>query len=408
MPDRFMEVNDGITNHHEWEPDGGAIVPPMRDRTAIVVGAGIGGPVLAMWLQRVGIRPLVLEARASSALAEGAFLGVAPNGMHALHATGLAERVLAMGHPCDAFAFSNARGHTIGTIDRTQDVSRFGWPLTMVRRADLHGLLASEAQRRGVAIVYGKRLASLTQTERGVTAHFVDGDSHTADMLIGCDGLNSVTRSLILPHAPPPTFTGLLDCGGFARVEGLPFPPGQNAMVFGARAFFGAFTTPDGETWWFHNGPPGVPLLELHRDDPPWVSALIRATANVLGPWRLHELRAMPRWSVGRVALLGDAAHAMSPSAGQGASLAIEDALVLSQCLRDDEDIPRAFGTFERLRRPRVDAIFRSAQRSSSGKAPTRMQAWFRDRLLPLFLRLGAREQDQAYSFQLDWETRTT
>ncbi len=376
---------------------------PMSERTAIIVGAGIGGPVLAMWLQKVGIRALVVEARDSEALAEGAFLGVAPNGMNALDGLGLAEKVLGIGHPCDGFEFVSSRGRRIGAIDRSHDRTSFKWPLTMVRRADLHAILAGEATQRGVEVRYGSKLESVTQTDCEVTAGFRNGTAATADFLVGCDGLRSATRSLVLPEAPAPMFNGLMDFGGFARVKALPFAPGINTMVFGSRAFFGAFTTPAGETWWFHNGPPDIPMLELHRDDPAWISELIRATPQVLGPWRIHDLPAMPRWSRGRVALLGDAAHAMSPSAGQGASLALEDAMVLAKCLRDDPDAPRAFVAFERLRRPRVDAIFKTAQRNSSTKAPTRVTGWFRDRLLPVFLKLGAKEQNQAYAFRIDW-----
>jgi FAD-dependent urate hydroxylase len=379
----------------------------MSERTAIIVGAGIAGPLLAMWLQRLGVRALVAEARESAALAEGAFLGVAPNGMNALAPLGLAEKVLSIGHACSAFQFANARGRVIGAIDRSRDRASFEWPLTMVRRAELHALLAEEAQRRGVEIRYGSRLASLKQTERNVIAGFLDGTTLDADFLVGCDGLRSATRSLILPDAPKPAFSGLLDFGGFARAENLPFPPGINTMVFGSRAFFGAFTTPTGEAWWFHNGPPDVPMLELHRDDPPWIAELIRATPKVLGPWRLHDLPAMPRWSKGRVVLLGDAAHAMSPSAGQGASLAMEDAMVLTACLRDSQDVPSAFVNFEKLRRPRVDAIFKAARRNSSGKAPTPLTGWFRDRLLPVFLKVGAKQQDSAYAFRVDWDART-
>lgn len=379
----------------------------MEQRTAIIVGAGIGGPALALSLQKVGIRAVIAEARSSFALAEGAFLGVAPNGMNALSELGLAERVLERGHACDAFEFMNARGRRIGDIDRRRDGSMFGWPLTMIRRADLHAVLAEEATRRGTEIRYGLRLSSITQTERAVHAHFEDGTSLEASFLVGCDGLRSKTRSVALPSAPPPVSSGLLDYGGFARVEGLPFGPGINVMVFGTRAFFGAFKTPQGETWWFHNGPPGEPLLELHRDDPPWITELIRATPQVIGPFPLYELKEVPRWSNGRVVLLGDAAHAMSPSAGQGASLAIEDAIVLAKCLRDHADVTRAFAAYERLRRPRVTAIAKSARRASSTKAPSRVGAWFRDRLLPVFVKLGDAEQRRAYSFRIDWNTRT-
>ena len=375
----------------------------MNERNAVIVGAGIGGPVLAMWLQKAGIRAVVMEARESAALAEGAFLGVAPNGMNVLSELGLAEQVRAIGHVCSSFEFMNARGQHVGSIDRRDDAGTFGQALTMVRRADLHALLAAEAERRGIEFRYGLKLQALRENANGVTAGFSDGSERTADFLVGCDGLRSTTRSLAFPDAPAPEFTGLLDYGGFARVENLPFPRGVNAMVFGSRAFFGAFTTPTGETWWFHNGPPDVPMLELHRDDPAWISELIRATPQVLGPWRMHELPAMPRWSNGRVALLGDAAHAMSPSAGQGASMAFEDAMMLARCLRDQADVPTAFVTFERLRRPRVDAIFKAAQRNSNRKAPSRVQVWFRDRLLPFFLKLGAKTQNEAYAFRIDW-----
>lgn len=372
----------------------------MNERSGLIVGGGIGGPMLAMWLQRIGVRASIAEARPNAALTEGAFLGVAPNGMNVLAQLGLAEQVAAIGHACTEFRFLNSKGHKIGSIDRQDDRAQFGWPLTMVRRAELHALLSTEAERRGIEVTYGRRLEALTQTGRDVTARFADGATLTADFLVGCDGLNSTTRRLVIPEAPAPTFTGLLDFGGFARVEGLPFPPGVNVMVFGTRAFFGAFTTADGETWWFHNGPPDVPMLELHRDDPPWVAELIRATPQVLGPWKLQELRAMPRWSNGRVGLIGDAAHAMSPSAGQGASLAMEDAMVLAQCLRDSSE---PFTAFEKLRRPRVEMIFKAAQRQSNNKAPGPVGAWFRDRLLPFFVKLGAKGQHEAYAHRIEW-----
>jgi 2-polyprenyl-6-methoxyphenol hydroxylase-like FAD-dependent oxidoreductase len=89
--------------------------------------------------------------------------------------------------------------------------------------------------------------------------------------------------------------------------------------------------------------------------------------------------------------------------------MAMEDALVLAQCLRDLGDQPaRAFETFERLRRPRVDAIFKAARRNSNHKALSPLGAWFRDRLMPHFLQFGARAQAKSYAFRLDWEARVS
>lgn len=397
-----------------------------RVRKVIVVGAGIAGPVLGMWLRRLGLEVVVAEARADAALGEGAFLGVAPNGMSALDALGVAALVAERGHACDALHFANGKGRDVGAIDRRGDRARFGWPLTMIRRDKLHEVLAAEAVRRGVEIRWGERLVSIDRTRPDrVRARFAGGGELEGDVLVGCDGLRSRVREELLPSAPAPSFAGLWDYGGFCAGPALPFAPGVNQMVFGERAFFGAFTTPSGETWWFHNGPPeddedGAPLsgaapddrararlLALHANDPPWIGELIRATPRILGAWPIHELRAMPRWTEGRVCLIGDAAHAMSPSAGQGASLAMEDAMELARCLRDVDEPARAFEIFEALRRPRVDAIFEHARRNGSGKAPTsRLAAAFRDRMLPLFLRLGGSAQTRSYAYRIDWDAR--
>ena len=389
-------------------------------RECLIVGAGIAGPVLGMWLQRIGMRVVIAEARDSAVLAEGAFLGVAPNGMNVLADLGLADVVAARGHACDAFRFTNRSDRQIGFIDRSHDRERFCWPLTMIRRGELHALLAEEAARRGVELRFGKRLTAIEPTgARPIAARFQDGSVATADILIGADGLRSKVRELVLRDAPRPTFTGLIDVGGFAPIANLPFPPSVNQMVFGRRAFFGAFTTPRGETWWFHNGPARDPdqpheqlgpgalrerMLELHADDPPWIRDVISATPHILGPWPIYELGAIPRWSDGRVCLVGDAAHAMSPSAGQGASLAMEDAVVLARSLREFRDPIRAFAELELRRRPRVDRICKQAQRNGSGKAiDGRLSEWFRDRLLPVFLRLGAAAQTKSYGYRVPW-----
>jgi 2-polyprenyl-6-methoxyphenol hydroxylase-like FAD-dependent oxidoreductase len=380
-------------------------------KKVMIVGAGIGGPVLGMALCERGIEAKLVEARPASALAEGAFLGLAPNGMHALSELDLAGRVQQLGHACTAFRFSNRKSKTLGAIDRSADASRFGYALTMVRRSDLHALLTEEAERRGVAIERGKRLIAL-DAENGV-ARFADGTDSQADIVVGCDGLRSTVRSLVFPGSPRPRFSELFDYGGFAPVVPSNLTPGVNEMVFGRRAFFGAFATLRGETFWFHNGPPAQAksedeasrerLLALHADDPPWIAELLRATPEVLGPWPLFELEPLPAWSRERVVLLGDAAHAMSPSAGQGASLAIEDALVLARSLAVEPNRASALASYERARRPRVERIAKVARRSSNGKVPSSSFAEaVRDFVLPFFLRLGGAAQEREYAYRVD------
>jgi 2-polyprenyl-6-methoxyphenol hydroxylase-like FAD-dependent oxidoreductase len=385
----------------------------QRARRALVIGGGIAGPVCAVWLRRIGIEVDLYEQRGASAAGEGAFLGLAPNGMAVLAALELDREIARLGHPCSAFTFLNRAGAPIGHIDRAADATRFGAALTMLRRGELNAALLDAARRAGVNVHAQQRLRSLRSDERAIVATFEGGAEAQADFAVGCDGQRSTTRALAFPGAAEPRFTGLYDYGGFARGVELPAAPGVNLMLFGERAFFGAFGTSMGEVWWFHNGPRSAPeaasqaLLELHSGDPRWVADLVRATPRVLGPWPLSDLPALPRYSAGRICLIGDAAHAMPPSAGQGASLALEDAMVLAMCLRDLGAPEPAFQRFERLRRPRVEAIARIARRNGSPKSmPSRPALWLRDRLLPFFLRLGAAEQDRGYAFKVRWDER--
>jgi len=382
-----------------------------QGKRVLIVGAGIGGPVLGMALRRLGREVRLVEARPASAATEGAFLGLAPKEMNALAELRLADGVRARGHDCTAFRFSNRKGKILGEIDRSADCARFGQALTIVGRSDLHLLLTEEAETQGVVLERGKRLTALDATT-GV-ARFADGTIFEADTVVGCDGLGSAVRALVFPDAPAPRFSGLFDYGGFAPYVPAELAPGVNEMVFGRRAFFGAFATPSGQTFWFHNGPPAqvtsenpAPLerlLTLHADDPRWITDVLRATPRVLGPWPLFELDPLPAWSRGRVVLLGDAAHAMSPSAGQGASLAIEDALVLARSLASEPNDSAAFSRYERLRRPRVEQIASVARRNGSGKAPSNPLAEsVRDLVLPFFLRLGGAAQERAYGYRVD------
>jgi 2-polyprenyl-6-methoxyphenol hydroxylase-like FAD-dependent oxidoreductase len=115
----------------------------------------------------------------------------------------------------------------------------------------------------------------------------------------------------------------------------------------------------------------------------------------------------MPRWHSGRVCLIGDAAHATTPSAGQGASLALEDAMVLAQCIRDIDAPEHAFTAFERARRTRVEAIVKQSRRNGSGKAVSGpIGEWVRDRVLPFFLRLGTKAQERQYGYRINWAER--
>jgi 2-polyprenyl-6-methoxyphenol hydroxylase-like FAD-dependent oxidoreductase len=257
-----------------------------------------------------------------------------------------------------------------------------------------------------------------------VIARFEDGAEARGDLLIGCDGVHSATRRAIMPEAPGPEYTGVIDSGGFS-----PAPPGSNAdgvmrMIFGLRGFFGWQVVPSGEAFWFENfhqasepersALDAVPdlewrqrLLELHVEDPAPVTDLIRSAADPIGRWPIYDLPTLPSWHRGPVCLIGDAAHATSPHAGQGASLALEDAIVLAKCLRDIPDLERAFTVFESHRRPRVEKLVREARRQGGRKAAANpLSRRVRDLVLPFFLELGMRSLRDVYRYRVDWRDR--
>jgi 2-polyprenyl-6-methoxyphenol hydroxylase-like FAD-dependent oxidoreductase len=384
---------------------------------AVIVGGGIAGPVLGMFLRRVGVEAVICEARGAEALNEGAYLGLAPNGMNVLAALGLADAIAALGRVSEAFSFFNARGRPIGDIDQRKDVAQYGQPMVMIKRSVLNGALLDAARRDGVEVCAAARVAHIACDDSRVEVVCEDGRRVRGDFVVGADGVGSRTRELLFADASRPLYTGILDCAGFTRV--LPDDPlmsSVNTMVFGKRAFFGAYVTPEGELWWFHNGGSPEPLrdldpeaararlLEQHADDPPWIGAAIARTERVLGPWPQYVMPELARWHSERACLIGDAAHATSPSGGQGASLALEDAMALARALRDAREPAQAFAAFERARKPRVAEVVAQSMRNSRGKVNAGpVAAWLRDHMLATFLKLGARAQVRAYAHRIPW-----
>ena len=385
---------------------------------ALIIGGGIAGPVTAAALQRAGIDPVVYEAYASNADKAGAFLTVAVNGLDALRTLDLHRPVMAMGFPTGHIELVSGTGKRLGVVPIGSTLPD-GTTTHTIKRADLYRILYEEVARRGIRIEHGKRLIGAEVLPDGkVAAHFDDGTLATGDVLIGADGIHSRTRRIIDPTAPQPRHLGLGNVGGFARVPGVPGTSGAYVMMFGRRAFFGYAVSPSGEIWWFANPPAltaaSLPvttdqwkarLIDLFTGDTGPAVEIIRSTTAFLAGGDQHDMPRVPAWHRGPMVIIGDAAHAASPSSGQGASMAIEDALVLAKCLRDSPDASTAFATFESLRRPRVERVVALGARSSSNKAPGPVGRVARDLLMPFFVKLFARQsQDWLFGHHINWE----
>ena len=392
---------------------------------AMIIGGGIAGPVAAMALQRVGFDSTIYEARTPDESAGGAFLTVAVNGLDALRAVQSHHRVLEAGFRSRTIELRSGTGKRLGEVPLGGDLSDGNATLTM-RRADLYQALLAEAWDRGIPVEHGKRLRNASPTPAGgVVAWFEDGTRATGDLLIGADGIFSRTRRIIDPSAPAPRYTGLGNIGGFSSRAGVTGEPGKYVMMFGKRAFFGYILDPSGEVWWFANPPRKTELsrgelasldaerwkqrlLALFADDAGPAVEIIRATTELSLGTNQYDMPRVPLWWRGPMIVIGDAAHAASPSSGQGASLAMEDAVTLAQCLRDMTDTERAFVAFEHMRRPRVERIVDWAARMNSNKIPGRMGRAVRDLVLPMILRWqgSADAQRWIYTHHIEWEAR--
>ena len=388
---------------------------------AVVIGGGIAGPVAAMALQRAGWTPVIHEAHDQGSDGVGAFLTLAVNGLAALDVLGLREAVEGLGMATPAMTLVGRGGKVLGT---------FAMQARTVSRGDLYTVLRDEAVRRGIEVRYGKRLL---RTEYGVAgsagpaarAWFADGDHADGDLLVGADGLRSRVRQLLDPGAPAARHVGLLNTAGHAHGVATPGEPGVAHLVFGKRCFFGYFVHPDGDVWWFANPPsPLEPtrekllaitsdqwrarLVDLFRDDTGPMLDLIAATLHIVPGWNTYDFPTVPVWHDDRTVIIGDAAHATSPSSGQGASMAIEDGVVLALCLRDCPDTATALVTYEGLRRRRVERVVAYGRRSGSGKAAGPVAARLRDLMLPLVMARFASAESQAWmhDYRIDWDRR--
>ena len=393
--------------------------------TALIVGGGIAGPVTAMALRAAGFEAAVYEAYDREADGVGAFLTLAVNGLRALQAMGLAEPVRAAGFDTPRMHLVSGTGRLLAEFPNGPALPD-GTVSQTVKRTDLYGALRDEAVRRGVRVQYGKRLvdARILPAGGGVEAHFADGSRAEGDLLIGADGLQSRTRQIIDQKAPAARYIGLLNTGGYARGVAVPGEPGVMRMIFGKRCFFGYVPHPDGEVWWFANPPRAQEtsreelaavterqwrdhLIELFRRDATPAVDLIRATEQIPTGWNTYDLPSVPTWRNDRMVIVGDAAHAASPASGQGASMAIEDAVVLAKCLRDVPDVATALGVYERLRRDRVERVVAQGKRNGNLKAAGPVGRVVRDLVLPVVMkRIASRDpMGWIFDYDLDWET---
>ncbi|HTI24474.1 MAG TPA: NAD(P)/FAD-dependent oxidoreductase [Kutzneria sp.] len=368
----------------------------------LIIGGGIAGTSAALAAHKAGLEATVYEAHPDSGADIGAFLTLASNGMIALAQLDAAEAIAEVGFPLTSMRITANTGDVLGVtpIGEQHD------PLKHYRcigRAELGAALRKEAVRRGIEIVHGKRLRTVDDG----TATFTDGSTATGDLIIGADGLNSTTRELFAPTTP--RYAGQRVFYGYTTDAKPDHEPGRIDMVRGSGAAMGYTVSPSGETNWFcrvadtelsaEEIAAGTPeqwrqaLLPLVEADATPAAEIIAATTDRLMVTNAKDLPEGMPWRSGRMLLIGDAAHAASPATGQGASMAIEDAVVLGKALRDLGVTAEAVHTYETLRRPRVEQNIATSARFTAARTSSQTPPQARP----------APSNDADLMAQLDW-----
>ncbi|MEV7614258.1 FAD-dependent monooxygenase [Streptomyces sp. NPDC089799] len=363
---------------------------------AVIAGAGIGGLTAAVALHRAGWRVTVCE-RAAGPSAAGAGIVLAPNALRAFEAIGFGTGTWAGDAVAPAMGTRNTDGRPLMRADTDALAARYGRPPLAVHRAALSAALADALPAD--ALCYGTRVTGVDHADpagrvggagradeaprTGATAgrrpvvRTSAGDL-TADVVLAADGIHSPLRRLFFPTHPGLRYSGETAWRTVVPGEGL--APAEAGETWGRGMRFGVVPLADGRVYVYATARvpegtrPADPKAELARRFGTWhapLPALLdRIDPAALLQHDLYDLAApLPRYHHGRIAWLGDAAHAMTPNLGQGGCQAIEDAVVLAHLLDaapDPQAVPAALARYTAARHPRTNAILVRSRRAGT------------------------------------------
>ena len=368
----------------------------------VIAGGGIGGLTAAIALNRVGIDVHVCE-QASAFREVGAGIGIAPNALRALDLLGIGPDVDALSIPALQGGLRQASGRVLLSMP-VKEISRRIGTIAVLHRAELLNLLIAKLDPARLHLAH--RCTSFTESPDGISVHFDNAADIHADALIAADGLRSAIRTQLFGGVP------IRYSGYTAWRAVVDFPAGRDLQIsetWGPGRRFGIVPMSAGRVYWFatrnaaegETDPPGRARDALLQTFAGWhapISALISTTdeESILRN-DIHDIDPLPHFVSGRVALLGDAAHAMTPNFGQGACQAMEDAVVLAACLKKTGQPHTAFAEYERRRLGRTRQIQLGARRFGAlGQLENPALCFLRDSAMRLIPAKAASRQTKA------------
>lgn len=366
----------------------------------LIIGGNFAGLAAAIALRRVGFEPAVFE-RANELRGINAGLVIQITTMKALKKLGLQEQMRAItGHPMEGIELRSPSGKLLATIPQSPVGRELGTPGFVVHRAEYLHVLADKLEGTGI-VHLNANCTGFEQVEDGVTAYFADGREERGAVLIAADGIHSVVRKVLLGDEPP-RYAGYTAWRAMPAFIHPTIVPGVLQQAEGRGQIFGIYPAKD-KVYWFagkkttpggSDAPVGLrqELLNLYKGWYEPIEALIEATdESMILRNDVYDRKPVNRWGTGRVTLMGDAAHPTTPTLGQGAGLAIEDAVVLAKELalaRDLSDyatVDAALRAYERNRMTRSASIVNESWEIGRNILLTNpLQCWVRDFFLSL------------------------
>ena len=401
---------------------------PNDNKTAIIIGGGIAGCVLALALEKIGMKSEIFEARKFPKDEVGLFHYLSSNAMNVYKVLGIHDKIKESGYVCNGAIHYNEKGKQLARIDEKDSLNEYGANSIMIKREFLTRILRDQVLSKNIPINFGKKLVDVTNIGKpNVTAHFEDETSIKGDMIIGCDGIYSKTRNIVLPNSPEPHYTKVVVTGGYTKTRITDKELSIIHSNYGHKGFLAYFVLPNSnDVWWWNgiyypkqetreamenlsNEKWQQAMIELYSEDSSTIQNIINSNEINFIKYPISDMLSVEKWYNQNVCLIGDAVHATSPTNGQGAAMASEDGLMLAKCLRDVPDIEKAFEKFQQLRKKRVEKIVKIGRQAGEGYLVTNpVKKWFRNIMITLMIKspFFGKIKNFLFGYDVKWDEK--
>lgn len=382
---------------------------------AIIIGAGIGGLSAAIALRKIGMAVKVFESKQEVRFA-GAGLGIGANAVRALQQLDVGDQVLRAGKALDELRILTPAGKILQRTKTAAISHKYGPDNVTIERGVLLELLMSALGPEQI-VHTGRTCKHFEQNDSGVKVWFEDGSTEEGDLLVGADGVHSNIREALLPNAKP-RYAGYTCWRAVVQAEPdlLHYDPNVFIETWGRKGPFGLVPLSNNRIYWFaclNAKAPDSPLRTYTTRDlrkifegyhEPIPQILAQTSDHQMLQHDIYDLPPISRFAFGRVVLLGDAAHAMTPNMGQGAGQSVEDAVILASHLNQSSSIEKALEGFGRERIGRTGQITRMSNRIGKvAQLDGQVSTALRDALFPLIpARILEKQLEYLYEVRLE------